>query len=169
MMEEAKLLNPSLITSQPPRSSFDLRIDGDVNCVFIKHYGLLTVDVLKDRYDEILENSDFHSHLNFLIDKSECRYEVTPNGVRELVGYFQDQMGAFGKSRHAILCGTSIDFGYSRMLDSLYGAGLDDEAVGIKTTIYNVQNIKNIRSTYNDALLWLGVPQNYPLPYTIPS
>lgn len=168
-MEEANLLNLSQGTSLRGRSSFDLRIDGDVNCVFIKHYGLLTVDVLKNRYDGIFENCDFHSHLNFLIDKSECRYEVTPNGIRELVNYFQDQMDTFGKSRHAILCGTSIDFGYSRMQDSLYDAGLEDKAVGIKTTIYNVQNVKNVRSTYNDALHWLGIPQNYPLPFTTTS
>ncbi len=145
--------------------NYQFQIDPDVNCVFVKHTNKLTVDIIFNRYEDIFSDPQMRPNLNYLINYAESDNQMEPRDIRSLADFLNKNKEIRGECMHAVLSGTRVGYGYSRMLDSLYNAGQTDKKREVKTLIFNISEYADPNIPLQEAMKWLGIPIDYVFPF----
>lgn len=156
---------PEPVICSPSSPAYRIHIDEDMNCIFAKHYGRLTVDQIYDRYEEIFTDSKNRPNFNYFVDYSKSTNEMLADDIRDLATYLKSKHDFIGDCKHAVLCSSIVGYGYSRMLDSLYNANNLESSSQIQTMIYNAADYTDLEEPIRKALLWLGIPPDYHRPF----
>lgn len=108
-----------------------------------QYTGIVDDTQLLQAYAALLADPDYDATVNDLVDlRGVARLEVSAEALRQLISMYTpvDQLGV--RTRLAVVAGSDLTFGMSRMYELLRGDGTPEE-------------IRVFRS-YDDAVAWLG-------------
>jgi hypothetical protein len=108
-----------------------------------QYTGIVDDTQLLQAYAALLADPDYDATFNDLVDlRGVARLEVSAEALRQLISMYTpvDQLGV--RTRLAVVAGSDLTFGMSRMYELLRGDGIPEE-------------IRVFRS-YDDAVAWLG-------------
>jgi len=100
-------------------------IDTDVNCIFIRHTGLVNQDIIIQRGEEVSRATTYRPNLNRLIDLRGCDIDLNRDALMHVVNMMQKASISRGSYTELLLVDSLLAHGVVRMLLSL----MDDREV----------------------------------------
>jgi hypothetical protein len=135
-------------------SSYQFVIDRNIQCVFVKHYGLLDLDILLDGNKAVLSHADYDRNLNRVVDISDCDLGLTSEDLRFMVKLFQKQETQRGAYLEAFLVRDMLSHGMARIFSSMI------QKQGIECQIFNVNDSNALAAMKQ----WLQIDPVYIFP-----
>jgi hypothetical protein len=130
-------------------SGFEYSIVNEAKCFFVKHYGVLTKEILMNGNKAVAEDSAYRRGLNRLIDVSGCSLDLSPDDIRFLAAKKLTIQHSDVSFRGAYLVDTTLAHGVARMFNS--HTGKDNS----EYKIFDINVIKNSQA----VLDWLHLPE----------
>jgi hypothetical protein len=132
-----------------------ISIEPDVNCVFIKHYGVVEIDDIIDTAEDIFNHPDHRASMSIFHDLSDHGFQPDIT-YKSLAEKSKDMMRAFrsriGQCKAAYVVGDGQN--YAKVHQFTVAGRLGD---------YPIER-KPFRDVEN-ALRWLDLPEGYQINY----
>ncbi|MFT6558512.1 hypothetical protein [Sneathiella sp.] len=133
-------------------TGYNYKIDLIANCIFIKHYGSITFDSLRERSNDTGAHPDHRPGLNRVLDLTGCSIEIDPAGIRAVAGYIKEQSALRGTYTEILIVDSALAFGFGRVISGL----LDEDFVRYLILYADAPNlgadVKKALSLGNDYL-----------------
>ncbi|WP_169545604.1 hypothetical protein [Sneathiella aquimaris] len=99
-------------------SGFEYSIVKEAKCFFVKHYGVLTKEILINGNKAVADDCAYRGDLNRLIDVSGCSLELSSDDIRLLSSKKLTTQYSDLSFRGAYLVDTTLAHGLARMFNS---------------------------------------------------
>ncbi|WP_169545605.1 hypothetical protein [Sneathiella aquimaris] len=100
-------------------TGYKYKIDLVANCIFVKHYGSITFDSLRERSNDAGAHPDHRPGLNRVLDLTGCSIEIDPAGIRAVAGYIKEQSALRGTYTEILIVDSALAFGFGRVISGL--------------------------------------------------
>tara|TARA_B100000315_G_scaffold161555_1_gene150045 strand:- start:5747 stop:6172 length:426 start_codon:yes stop_codon:yes gene_type:complete len=136
--------------------SFQIRIDLEINCAFIRHIGQMDVADVPDSFDKILAHPKFRKGINILRDASEAvqpeeyGYKYFQKESPQRVGKYEQ---AFGNCKLAWVISNPREFAIIHQFT--LSRRMSEDVIERRPF-----------KTIDAAKEWLNIPENYVISYS---
>ena len=138
---------------------WNIHIDPDVNCVFVKYYGDFALEQIKAAADDVSNHPGYRIGMDFLRDSREQRiskdlsFKSLSNAAHRVMDKFDQERG---KCKTAIVAGDAQS--YAKVHQYVVAGRLDNSPVERKA-FRDIEKAKE----------WLGLPEGYDITYPAAS
>ncbi len=136
--------------------AYRVHIDGDVNCVFVQHFGTVSSGEITEQLKFLVQDPAFNKNMNLLRD-------VTQTSLPE-----NYDLEWFRRTSATIMALVDDDLGTGRKVAWVLGNVNDYKVVhqwSIVGRLYtNVMDRRPFRDV-TKAMTWIGIPEGYVIPY----
>jgi hypothetical protein len=98
---------------------YKFKIVPDVNCVFVKHYGSITLKSIRARSAEIEAHELYTKNLNRLVDCRGCVPDLTVEDMKAIGVFIQDQSSRRGTYTEVLLISGVLEHGFVRVMGAM--------------------------------------------------
>lgn len=99
--------------------SYEYVIDPDVNCIFIRHFGDVTQDIVVERGEGVAKEPTYRPNLNRLIDLRGCNINLSRDALAHIASMMQKVTLTRGSYTEVLIVDSLLAHGVVRMLLSL--------------------------------------------------
>ncbi|MEH6403217.1 MAG: hypothetical protein V7750_07590 [Sneathiella sp.] len=134
--------------------SFKIYIHQDVNCVFIKHYGDLTLESVLDRFKGIKNHPLYSPPTNFCVEMFDCEINLSEDDLRVITEYV-NKRSYLGQYKNAVLVSSTLSYGIIRMWHAKTDTG------NVSTEILNSKTKEDRTDLRQQMLSWLNIDPEF--------
>lgn len=128
-------------------SGFEYEINLDVNCIFVKHYGIFDLNQVMARANRVGNDPQFRKSLNRIIDATTCEVDFSADDLRQIWVRINEEVDQRGSYKEVLLVSSPLAHGLGRMFDSL------SPVAQIQIRVYNT----NETDCFKNFKEWLGL------------
>ncbi len=132
-------------------SSIEVCVRPDVNCVFVKHHGDITLKSVLERFDIIRNHPLYSPPMDFLVDHFDCNTRLSEDDLRVIAGYLNGRTDQLKGYRHIVLTSDPLSFGLFRIWTAL------TDTDGVEKEIFISRTEDERSELKRKALVWLGL------------
>ena len=140
--------------------SYQYKIDRENNCIFVRHFGEMNVDEVREQLEESSRDSNFKQHMNLLRDLSNATLHKDYNFLR------------FHKVRLDVMRPLDQVLGIDRRVAWVLGNAKDYAVIHQLSASTKLNRQVAARKPFRDlkkALAWLGLPSDHSIAYPDPA
>ncbi|MBL4739641.1 MAG: hypothetical protein JKY12_01525 [Sneathiella sp.] len=139
-------------------SSFKIYVHQDANCVFIKHYGDLTLESVLERFRGIKHHPLYSPPTNFCVEIFDCENKLTQDDLRTITEYV-NKRAYLGHYKNAVLTSSALSYGVIRMWQALTDTG------NVSTEIFNSKTNDDREELRQKMLKWLNIDPKFEIDF----
>ncbi len=124
-------------------------IDQDLNCIFVRYFGVLKADELEQVRLNLEADPLLRPGMNRIWDQRDCDIQVTPEELSTLAESWNRAAHIHGKRKLAYLIEKDLSWGFNRIFEAHR---------------VNQEGDYNLFRDYDEAKRWLGLPDSVPDP-----
>lgn len=137
--------------------NYEYFIDPDVNCIFIRHKGKVTQEVVVQRGERVSLEPNYRPNLNRLIDLRGCEIDLSREALVHIASMMQKATVSRGTYTEVLIVDSLLAHGVVRMLLSL----MDEKQVSYIILHASDKDLElKVRAS-------LGIPREYQIPELI--
>ena len=138
--------------------AYTMHIDPDINCVFFKHYGPISVDEFVKSFSDILEHPDYRAGMNILRDNSDQQFpaDISFEAIAASSKRVKEQDSGLGDCKWASVVGDAQS--YSKVHQYITSGRLSENPIE-----------RRVFREMEKAREWLGIPVDYEIKYPDPE
>jgi len=135
-------------------NTFKIYKHQDVNCIFIKHYGDLTLDSVLERFKGIKNHPLYLPPTNFCVEIFDCENKLTESDLRIITEYV-NKRAYLGQYKNAVLTSSALNNGIIRMWQAFTDNG------NVTTKIFNSKTQDDRAALRQQMLKWLDIDPEF--------
>ncbi len=135
-------------------STFEYLIDPDINCFFLRHYGVFDLDIIIKGNKALEADKNFRWDLNRLVDVTNCELKLTSDDIRLLSDHISSRTQTGSCYKGGYIVDSSLAHGIARIFESF---------VHSPSNSYQIFH-SDKETVQEDLREWLSLEKSYQFP-----